>query len=126
MEDRSLLIKIFDREHNERISEFNLPQWLTCSCFGCTLPLGTDNIMSFEVHFEPMFLGDVSFNYFCKNCSSAFSKHLKCDLRSIAQLVDILSSIECPSRFVNSRELGSFVEHNVVKKILKEQKIIND
>ena len=107
----------FKEARSLRLREFSLPSWLTCECSGCKLILLSTDVLSFEVHFEPIFLGDVSFSFFCGRCGSLINMHLKCDLESPADLYRILTSKEIPGRFVNRNEVCSLLEHNVLKKL---------
>lgn len=121
MQEGDTLVKIFEREHEERIAGFGIPYWLTCYCPGCKLPLGIGSIMSFSVRFEPMFVGDISFDYFCKSCSVSFSRHLKCDIKHISEIAKLFSLDNPPAQIVNVNDLlSNFMEHNVVKKLAKE------
>jgi hypothetical protein len=122
MKDGSTLLEVFEKEQKDRIANFGFPDWLNCECQGCRLPLGTESIMSVEVHFEPMFLGDISFNYFCKTCCSAFSRYLKCDIKNISEIAGIFALKTCPAPIVDNTTLFDPAEHNIIKKIVKEQK----
>lgn len=124
MEEKCLtLAKVFEDEHNARVENFGLPSWLTCECSGCKLQLDIGSIQSVEIHFEPMFIGDISFNYFCKDCYTAFARHLKCDIEHVSELAGIFALKTCPAPMIDSSKLFSPSEHNIVKRIEMEQNL---
>jgi hypothetical protein len=114
------LVKLFEVEHKKRIEGFGLQDWIDCQCEVCKSPLSTNDLMTIEIHFEPRFLGDISFNYFCKSCCSAFSKHLKCDVKNISDIIFVLAAKDQPAEIINQNKLSSFSEHNVIKRLMKE------
>ena len=111
------LLKV-EESKKARLKEFNFPDWLTCECFGCSLSLSPEDILSFEVHFEPMFLGDMSFSFFCKNCSSLMTFHLKCDVESPADVYRVLTSKKMVGHLVDRNTLLKNSTHNILDNLL--------
>ena len=82
----------FKNEVCNRIEGFQFPEWVDTDCPSCRKVVYRKDIMGMEVHFVPMFLGDISFSYFCPHCNASFVKHVKCDVCSITDVENILFS----------------------------------
>jgi len=103
----------------ERIEHFGLPKWVATSCPSCRKPIGASSIIEIQVHFEPMFLGDVSFSYHCRICNSLFIMHAKCDVKNVSDLVDVMSG-EKVYELQNRDELLRIGYHNILVAMVNE------
>jgi hypothetical protein len=110
----------FQKKASEVISKFGLPNWAETSCPVCKKQMYKHDILSVEIHFTPMFLGDVSFSYHCKHCNCAVILHAKCDVGTLVDFVNIMNSEE--SELISRDELINDGFHNVRDKVWNNQK----
>jgi len=116
------LVDKFNVIARERIREFGLPKWVETDCPTCKNRIALEDIMSFEVHFTPIFLGDISFSYMCKKCNSVFIRHAKCDVKHICDLMTIFKEETLKYRIDFRENFLNRNEHNVLFKLIEEEK----
>lgn len=116
------MVAKFDSVARERLRDFGLPQWAETECPVCKNEINIEDIVSFEVHFTPIFLGDISFSYICKKCNSIFIKHVKCDVKRICDLILIFNEESLHYRMDFRENFLNNHEHNVLFKIIEEEK----
>ena len=106
----------------ERIKDFGLPKWVETECPSCKNKISKEDVLSFEVHFTPIFLGDLSFSYMCKKCNSIFIKHIKCNVKHIYDLMVIFKEESLNYRMDFRETFLNNHEHNAIFMIAEEEK----
>ena len=113
------VVASFRKVAEERRSEFGFPRWIEIDCPVCQSNLFLKDIQDLSIHFTPMFLGDVSFDYFCSQCGSLICMHLKCDVKNLQELISILGS-DKQHNLVLREKLINMSHHNVLKSMSKK------
>ncbi len=116
------MVEKFDLIAKERIMNFGIPKWIETECPTCKNRVDREDIVSLEIHFTPIFLGDVSFSYICKKCNSIFIKHIKCDVKHVYDLMVIFKEESLNYRMDFRENFLNNNEHNVLFKMIEDEK----
>ena len=101
----------YEPQVRSRIEGFGIPDWIEQECSVCRSKMTKYDVMGMELDLIPIFLGDVTFTFFCKNCHSSFMKHMKCDAHSFSDIAEAMSGP--PQRLVERDELFKNGIHNL-------------
>jgi len=103
------------------IDEFKFPDWVITNCPSCFNETNAKAIISVQIHFEPIFLGDMSFTYHCSHCHAIFIMHVQCNINTPYDFVKILNS-KNKYHLINRDELLKSGHHNIFVNMTKDNK----
>ena len=78
-------------EAMNRMASSGIPNWVEVECPGCNSLMKVANIRSVQLHFDPKYYGNVSFDFHCLHCNSVSQWHIESGITSVEQVPGVLT-----------------------------------
>lgn len=115
MDNSSQFVAFCSEKCNSFKENWGFPDWAKTSCISCNINLDIKSIYEMSIHFNPMFLGDVSISYLCPSCNSLFVVHYKNDMKKLSDIQEFFNS-KLTKQGILREDLINKNIHNVLEK----------